>query len=164
MVCIIRDFLRHPVFKECYKFIIKEEQFNKLNEQQFKIELPGDVWNNNSIFAKCFWGDNERATKSSGFVRNMYDNRKNDASWGECLPIDFDITFNFVPRMCEEDKCEICPLAQYSEYKDKDKYKNWQEKICHENMEGKWCPLALYSCGIKHRCNNQCTLRTTPKL
>ena len=87
----------------------------------------------------------------------MYDNRHKDGNdWGDCLPIDFDITFNFVPRMCEEDKCDICPLAKYSEDKDKEKYINWQEKICQESNKGKLCPLALYACGIKHKCDENC--------
>ena len=158
MWCIIRDFIRHPVFRKCYQLIIGTEKFRNLCEkEQGRIELPGDVWNNNSTFAKCFWKNGEEAIKSSGFIRKMYDNRHKDGNdWGDCLPIDFDITFNFVPRMCEEDKCDICPLAKYSEDKDKEKYINWQEKICQESNKGKLCPLALYACGIKHKCDENC--------
>ena len=159
MWCIIRDFLVHPVFSECFKIIIDETNFVILNgkTEYAKIELPGDVWNNNSKFALCFWGDNN-ATKSSGFVRQMYDNRKDTDKWNGCLPIHFDITFNFVPRMCEEDKCDICPLAKDS--KDDDiskKYGNkWKESICP--TKDKYCTLALCATGIKHKCDGTCKI------
>ena len=158
MWCIIRDFITHPVFSECFKIIIDKTNFDKLNNktEYAKIELPGDVWNNNSKFALCFWGDNN-ATKSSGFVRQMYDNSNQD-EWGGCLPIHFDITFNFVPRMCEEDKCDICPLAQYSHYTEiKDKYASkWYENIC--KTKDKYCTLALCATGIKHKCDETCKI------
>ena len=58
MWCIIRDFLRHPIFSKCFQLIIDktDEEFKKFIEENYShIELPGDVWNNNSKFAKCFW-------------------------------------------------------------------------------------------------------------
>ena len=178
MWCVIRDFLVNPVFKACFKCIIGNGAFNELEKKYYKIELPGDVWNNNLRFCQCFWEkyvlmyekDNEKLVKtdangtktilwenfkSSGFVRERYDNAtENKTVWSGCLPIDFDITFNFVPRMCEEDKCHICPLNPENI--------DWQKQICQKTNGKKLCPLALYACGIEYPCKKGCALSKQP--
>lgn len=146
MWCIIRDFLRHPIFSKCFQLTINktDKEFEEYIKNNYHcIELPGDVWNNNSKFAECFWGKSDKNFKSSKFAREKY--KKNGENWKGCKPIDFDITFNFVPKMCEVDMCDICPLKENA------KKDEWKNKLCHE-QEGKLCPLALYSCGIKHKC------------
>jgi len=171
MWCIIRDLLVNPVFSACFKCIIGNDRFTNLKKEYDRVELPGDVWNNNSKFGYCFWGESDNY-KSSGYVRDRYNKRKeNKEKWGRCLPIHFDVTFNFVPRMCEEDKCDICPLAKHScdeNIENIGKSSNWEKLICpfekeykpeeknkekHEDKNViKLCPVVLYSCGIKHKC------------
>jgi len=62
--CSLRDFFKHPEFKEYLLRALKKEDvsenaieslFSESNLHQF--ELPGDVWNNNSKFRHCILGD-----------------------------------------------------------------------------------------------------------
>lgn len=165
MWCIIRDFLKHPVFRECFKLIINNKKYNELLNEYFTVELPGDVWNNNSVFAHCFWENIENKNfKSSEFVRKRYNKCLVDNNtWNGCFPIHFDITFSFVPRMCEEDNCKICPLAQFScDEKIKEIAKNNKtvlSQMCHQK-DGQYCSFALYSTGLKHTCDKEnCPLK-----
>lgn len=150
--CVIRDYLYNPTFRECLEIIVGKKRLNELMKTLSDIELPGDVWNNNPKFAKCVWGESKQKFKSSREVRKRY----NKEEWGNCLPIHFDITFWFVPRMCSMDNCHFCPLAQFSKDPSiKDKFKkNWYENICH-GTEGKYCTIALYATGIKHLCKGK---------
>ena len=145
--CVIRDMFYHPIFSECYRIILgmNESEFNLYKQQQIKnIELPGDVWNNNQKFAKCFWGEEMKPKNSSKFLRIQFNRHKDYEAYG--LPIHFDITFNYVPRMCSSDKCSICPMNSNPDQKDE--FKN----ICH-GIKDKICPFILYSTDLTHKCS-----------
>ena len=103
-----------------------------------QLELPGDVWNNNPKFRKCIFKDTEYENFSGitpKLLRNIYENEKIDIGYLEC----FDITFDFVPRMCELDNCIICPYGLIN-----GKAKDFH-KVCI-NHPGKFCPVVLTSC------------------
>ena len=110
---------------------VAKENYNKIKEVIF-VRAAGK--NKLEIIGKAsglkYWG-NEKI------------NEKFKEKWNGCLPIHFDITFNFVPRMCNISNCDICPLNP--------KETDWENKICHKK-EGQYCSLALYSTGIKHKC------------
>ncbi len=143
--CVLRDFLYHPYCSECYRIILNMsvQDFDKYKKEQIKkLELPGDVWNNNITFAKCFWGKDKFKDKkkynSSKFTREELHTYKNKCEWN---PINFDITFLYVPKMCNERNCSLCPF--YKDFK--------LEDICHKTT-GKYCSFLLYSTGIKYKC------------
>lgn len=160
--CEVRDFLYDPVLQECFKIIIGEKKFNTLkgeeNANLSSLELPGDVWNNNSTFAGCFWGEeytnleNKNNFNSSKFVREQFNKSNDENCWGGCYPHNFDITFNFVPRMCESNNCSICPIFK-NENNENKKGKDW-ENLCHKTKE-KYCSFALYATGVKHVCKGE---------
>ena len=156
--CVIRDYMYNPLFKKCFQKVVGKKNFLKLSKHESleKIELPGDVWNNNLDFARCFWTNVDESAKkinSSKIIRKNYINYKD--SWNGCLPIQFDITFNFVPRMCTIGNCNICPLAQFSKINEIKEFGNqWQEIVCHKQA-GKYCTMALYATGIKHICKGE---------
>lgn len=153
--CVIRDFIYHPIFKKCLEITVGENKRVKWLNDIDKIELPGDVWNNNVQFAKCMFGLEKKNFKSSVEIRKIYENNKEE--WGACCPIHFDITFAFVPRMCSVKNCETCPLAKYSkikEIKENSKDKDWRISICH-GVEGKYCTLALFATGFKYLCKGK---------
>ena len=115
--CSLRDFIKSPVFKSFFKRALRiegltDKDFRKLFEPESltQLELPGDVWNNNSKFRKCilrgtsYEGSKELLNK---IIREYYDKNK---SYLQGYPEQFDITFDFVPRMCEKDNCTICPI------------------------------------------------------
>lgn len=162
--CEVRDYLYDPVLKECFKKVIGGDSFDKLLDDVYNIELPGDVWNNNPKFAKCFWKVVKipKNFNSSWFVRDRFDKASNNGEnlkcWGGCYPHNFDITFNFVPRMCESNNCSICPIFKNENNENNKNNKNkkgkdW-EKICHKK-DGTYCSLALYATGVKHICNGE---------
>ena len=156
--CVARDFIYHPIFSKCFEIVTGEkvECLQKDNANEF--ELPGDVWNNNLKFAKCFWFNNQQANdkfkdieKSSKFVRELYE-KKELSNWKEknkeiqCYPKDFDITFNFVPNMCSKDKCENCPLCNKEKFDLKE--------YCHK-QKGKLCAFILYATGLEYVCKGK---------
>ena len=152
--CSLRDFIKSPEFSENFKKMLIEE--NVPTEQQKKLfsleslrqfELPGDVWNNNSKFRDCILEETEYKNKKMSLnkiLRIFYD--KNIDGLGNCYPEQFDITFDFVPRMCEKNNCDICPIGFL-----KRKGKSNFEKICINNKK-KYCSVLLTNCNYKINC------------
>jgi hypothetical protein len=62
----------------------------------------------------------------------------------EFYPEQFDISFDFAPRMCEKRLNLVCPFGE-----------NGAENIClgESNFKGQLCPVVLVTCGYIHRCN-----------
>ncbi|MCD7878802.1 MAG: hypothetical protein LUG16_02575, partial [Candidatus Gastranaerophilales bacterium] len=152
--CVLRDYLYHPFLSECFKVVIGEKNYQILEKQKEKLELPGDVYNNNKEFAKCLWDDeytkhtqkDSAKFNSSEFVRDIYNKEAFGASG--CLPINLDITFLFVQNMCNKDKCKICPIEN-----------NLDDGFCHHS-EGKYCPYVLNMTDLKYECREtDCVLK-----
>jgi hypothetical protein len=151
--CCVRDYkkgLYHKVFSEAIKEVAGRETgkfisiWDSLPMEQ--IELPGDVWNNsplfkNNLFAKILnidsipktWGMPE-------IIRDIYKQLKISGEIDDFYPEQFDITFDFVPRMCSKKLCNVCPFGQKG-----------VELVCIPS-EGKYCPVALLSCGYTAKC------------
>jgi hypothetical protein len=159
--CSLRDFLKSPEFKSYFKNALSKENlsdkdFNTLFSLQalVQLELPGDVWNNNPKFRKCILKgtEYENSTKPlNKILRNFYD--RNSSLIKNAYPEQFDVTFDFVPRMCEKNNCDICPV---------DKIENKEndfDKVCFDNKD-KFCPVALIGCNYKNNCvgKNECKI------
>lgn len=149
--CSIRDYIKSNEFGEEYfkKELIKRKVDKKIiknlfsNEAKRYFELPGDVWNNNSTFRNCilqnYKCDSKEETMSfNKLLRQIY-NKENIV---EGYPEQFDVTFDFVPRMCDRNNCDICP------FNTKNKIKN----ICVKDSN-KYCTVALVSCNYKCKCD-----------
>ena len=66
-------------------------------------------------------------------------------------PEQFDVTFDFVPRMCEKNNCDICPFNLTNK-------NNNIDKIC-VNDKSKYCTVAQICCNYKCMCKpNECTI------
>ena len=111
-----------------------------------QIELPGDVWNNNSVFKNNLFSnvlDLESIPKTWNMpqiIRDIYNQLKNAKDIDGFYPEQFDITFDFVPRMCSARACHICPFG-----------KNGADLTCIPTKD-KYCPVALVSCGYVSKC------------
>lgn len=167
--CALRDYLKSPVYKELFEKSIKEALvgyesditalFNPKNNSSAAcrcIELPGDVWNENSTFRICI--TDYHKGKLGKVLREQY----NEVEDIEGYPEEFDTTFDFVPRMCEKRNCDICPFATCSEHESKKTELNHVKisSLCVENKE-KYCPLILLYCGYYYKCvgdKKRCTL------
>lgn len=156
--CSLRDFFKSPEFNEYFKESLQDENvetaqlFTLKSFQQF--ELPGDVWNNNSKFRNCILENTEyKDSKKSlnKILRDYFEKNKDDL--GNCYPEQFDITFDFVPRMCENNNCDICPIGLL-----KGNEKSDFEKTCVIDTKY-YCPVALTNCNYKIDCiGKECEL------
>jgi hypothetical protein len=158
--CSLRDFFKSPEFNSYFKSALLEENidFEKLELFSLKsfqqFELPGDVWNNNSKFRNCILENTEYENSKKSLNKILRDYfEKNKDSLGENYPEQFDITFDFVPRMCENNNCDICPIGLI-----KGNGKSEFEKICVIDTRF-YCPVALTNCNYKVECfGKECDL------
>jgi hypothetical protein len=150
--CSLRDFLKSPEFKGYFFGALKEIGFADVHifqpaEILKYLELPGDVWNNNPIFRKCILrGTRYEQSRLllSKLLRKMFNENRTAIRQG--YPEQFDITFDFVPRMCDrKGNCSICPYGllrnEATEF----------NKVCI-NHRGKYCPVMYISCNYKMLC------------
>lgn len=155
--CSLRDFLKHPEFKEYFKHSLLKTGLNQDNVNHFfdykslaQLELPGDVWNNNPKFRKCvltnteYDDNNKKENRKEALNKILRDYYEKNPKIKElkCYPEQFDVTFDIAARMCEADNCDICPLSE--------KPNNFL-KICINNPE-KFCPLVLIACNYHFPC------------
>lgn len=153
--CCIRDYIKSQEFGECFKAALKEQGVDGTiismlfsDEAKQCLDLPGDVWNNNSKFRKCIIDNcylNEAEKKEKRFnklLRMLYDRGATSV-----YPEQFDVTFNFVPRMCEQNRCDVCPIGAL---KNEDN-KNGFQKVCVKDTS-KYCTIALMCGGYKCDC------------
>ncbi|MCD4822570.1 MAG: hypothetical protein K8R11_11015 [Methanococcoides sp.] len=150
MWCSLRDYIKYD--ETCNYMInglkdIKEdsliETWNNLDRTE--LELPGDVWNNNSKFRKCLFKNISMLSslnkyESPRFIREIYTKLKSEIDEG--YPESFDVTFDFVPRMCEKGMCDFCIFNE----------NNKIDELCTKD-KSKYCPILLVSCGYKNKCN-----------
>lgn len=119
-----------------------------------QLELPGDVWNERESFRTALFGrhvsdpDQAKRTASASLVRALYEYLSPDAPF---YPEQFDVTFDFVPRMCERSLCEVCPLGELD-----------PQRLCHENAYEKLCSVALLCGGYIVSCTSPCVIRDKP--
>lgn len=141
--CSLRDYMKDIHYREKFKKEIKPTLRDDICELYYlkQLELPGDVWNNNSKFLQCNF-DNKNSTPFNKYLREFVYSGENDE--GENYVEQFDITFSFAPRMCEQDMCDICPYALI-------KKDSQIEKLCI-NDSNKLCPIMLCSTGYRMSC------------
>jgi hypothetical protein len=149
--CSLRDFFKSPEFSNYFFSSLKNHGFDRnsvLKQSGLlrQFELPGDVWNNNSTFRNCILTGTSYNKKSNEpfnrLLRNIYVEKNILVGY----PEQFDITFDFVSRMCEDNNCDICPYGKDINKGDK------LNKICHKDTS-KYCSVVLACCGYRYHCN-----------
>lgn len=154
--CSLRDFFKSPEFKSYFFGALQTEGFEHIEKIQdpsllHSFELPGDVWNNNPKFKKCILKGTKyiKSTNSMPIqIREIF--IKENIPTG--YPEQFDITFDFVPRMCDLDNCDICPFGILNGVS------NDFDLVCRID-KSKYCPVLLTNCGYKRLCEGEdCTL------
>lgn len=159
--CSLRDFFKSPEFNLFFKnSLVSEDVDTEIINQLFtfnsfqQFELPGDVWNNNSKFRNCILENTEyeNSKKSLNVIlREFFEINKGELI--NCYPEQFDITFDFVPRMCENNNCDICPIGAI-----KGKVNSNFKKTCVQNKD-LYCSVALINCNYKTECtDNKCDM------
>ncbi len=158
--CALRDYLKSPEFNSQLVAALggvgvhDADKWNchepSLQAAMDALELPGDVWNNNEVFQAGLFSPylaNERPTwNMARTVREIHDILGTEGT-GAFYPEQLDVTFDFVPRMCQRQMCHVCLFG------------NGIEKLCHRNAS-LLCPVVLTACGYVHTCEpDQCDLK-----
>lgn len=141
----LRDYKKFSLLSQIFIKGIKDEANQDVWKKDFskQLELPGDIWNIR-FFEKCIKPIAEdmglflRDKKAPEVVRDLWERIKFECP--ESYPEQFDITFDFVSRMCDKNFCNICPFGPKG-----------AELTCIPS-EDKYCPLALISCGYIVKC------------
>jgi len=164
----LRDY-KKGLFAEIFKKAIREiipnraENFIKTWEDLplDLLELPGDRWNSDSRFIRCVLGL-EKSTKEtinleklnvSELIREIYKNEEYHKEFKKIgfYPEQFDVSFDFARKMCEERLCHICLFNSRA------------KSICVPNKE--YCTVALITCGYLAPCDQEnCIINKTKKL
>jgi len=119
----------------------------KLTYEQ--IELPGDVWDNSPLFRNNLFANVldlntiPQSWNMPQIVRDIYNQLKDNEDIKDFYPEQFDITFDFVPRMCNKKLCNVCLFEE-----------NGVASICIPTKD-KYCPVALLSCGYIAECEEE---------
>lgn len=147
----LRDYFK---FKYFSKFFLTELSLNKnINEELVNLEFPGDVWNQrfaqqllHPLLSHMKVGRDKVLTVSnaSKSIRRLFKwlhaQKQNITGY---YPEQFDVSFDFAPRMCENKLCEVCPFGKGA------------LRICYGNEvtpKDKYCPVALVACGYEVAC------------
>lgn len=144
--CVIRDFLRYKHFNEMFARIVGDDFSIECNKALLKdLELPGDVWNQNDKFKNCFWGKDKLPDKGPlpKNIREFYQKQFQDHNTLQFIPEDYDVTFEFVPRMCAKEECVVCPFNMQKG--------NKVLELCHQK-EGNLCPVIKFCSGSNFKC------------
>jgi hypothetical protein len=157
--CSLRDYLKSPEFNQVFVAALKNngmenpERWDKKNldaKTLGAIELPGDVWNNAKVFRDgLFSSDLIKRDKNLDMpqtIRIVYEHLIKDHDL-QFYPEQLDVTFDFVPRMCQRNMCDVCLFG------------NGIEQVCHKKSDC-LCSVSLISCGYKQICNpEKCKLK-----
>lgn len=151
--CSIRDFMKSGEFNPPFVNVLSTNRIPNAADWTYgtedsrealtAIELPGDVWNNRDVFRGGLFSpylEGERTSwRMPQTVREIF-NSLSESSDVLFYPEQLDVTFDFVPRMCERRLGGICVFGQGI------------GQICH-HQAGLSCSVALVTCGYLHECN-----------
>lgn len=157
--CSLRDYIKSPEFAPLFREKLSEKRCDEgiitkvfSKEAQQTIELPGDVWNNKFIFRNCLFKisqtKDEKGEPFNRKLRKIFEQEQITVGY----PEQFDVTFDFVQRMCDKHLCNICPFNVGAD-------PSRLAKIC-VNKADMLCPISLVSCGYVTECKtDHCSLR-----
>ena len=143
-----RDYVKpgsyhEPIFIEALKQS-KATSIVDLLEQNRKqvlcaLELPGDTWN--LAFNKRLF---DSKINHPADLRQYYDQLRLEGILSDDFyPEQFDMSFDFAPRMCESGEQELCPLKKSSKL----------AYYCFGNTgKGKLCPVTKILCSYESDC------------
>lgn len=155
--CCVRDYFK-SYFKDFFIKSLKEEKANKVlldifndKNQLFYLELPGDVWNLNPIFREKLLEPCLGKFEKKKFAEELRNKLKKPY-----YPELFDLSFDFVRRMCENSNnkingtmCELCLFGS-----------NGMTQYCHKDST-LYCPIVMICCGYEYKCSPEdCPVNT----
>ena len=153
--CCVRDYKKgvyNRVFNDAIKEVVDGNYRRKFLSvwnglPMDQIELPGDVWNNSPLLRDNLFADVlnfntiPKSWNMPRIIREIYNQLKGEVKG--FYPEQLDVTFDFVPRMCNRKLCDVCLFGE-----------NGVDPICIPTKD-KYCPVALISCGYKAKCEEE---------
>ncbi len=157
------EMVKKKVIEEADRIKIPDNLISKWKdpgEALDQLELPGDVWNTKFLMRiegipgklplKISTNTPENSRK---IVRRLYEKYKDelnkDRPEGDKLyPEQFDVTFDFVPKMCSKDLCTLCPLGCGAKHL-------CVGDLIMESGGEKICPVLLFSFGYLMKCTKE---------
>ena len=153
--CALRDYMKWEPFKGYFGKELSTILAGDICDVKYleQLELPGDVWNNNSTFIQCNF-PNKSTEQFNKYLRKKFnEDREGARIIQEGYVEQFDITFSLAPRMCESKLCNLCPYGIL---------KKGDHKFQHlcVNDTSKYCSILLHSTGFIYQCvgKEECTL------
>jgi hypothetical protein len=144
-----RDYVKpgsfhEPIFLEALHQAGATEFINILGQNRKSIlhslEVPGDLWN--LRFFQRLFGDK---INNAGALRHYWKQlRAKRQLSDEFYPEQFDMSFDFAPRMCDRRLEHLCPFRDSAELK----------RLCLGNSgKGQLCPITRVLCGYETQCS-----------
>ena len=153
--CALRDYMKWGLFCGYFSNKLLTVLGDNICDIKYleQLELPGDVWNNNSTFIQCNF-PNKSTEQFNKYLRKKFnEDREGARIIQEGYVEQFDITFSLAPRMCESKLCNLCPYGIL---------KKGDHKFQHlcVNDTSKYCSILLHSTGFIYQCvgKEECTL------
>ena len=150
----LRDYLKFKCFSS---FFVSHFSLSKdLDKFLFQLEFPGDVWNKrfaNRLLLPIISDEKVKGNKvfirsnASQTMRRLFQwLKENGVDLKGYYPEQFDVSFDFARRMCENKLCDVCPFGRGA------------LKICFgqkTSVENKYCPVVLVACGYRTPCKKE---------
>lgn len=143
-----RDYLKpgsyfEAVFMKCFKGT-ERGTIVSLLDKRYEIlpwlELPGDTWNLQFSW-KLFGAD----IASPRDLRNNYTKlRKGSLISSSFYPEQFDISFDFSPRICDRGNEDLCPFRKGT--------KIAAYCVGRDKTSDRYCPVTMILCGYQSKC------------
>lgn len=153
--CALRDYMKWDPFKGYFGQELSTILASDICDVKYleQLELPGDVWNNNSTFIQCNFPDKSTEQFNKYLRKKFNKDREGARIIQEGYVEQFDITFSLAPRMCESKLCNLCPYGILK--KGDHKFQH----LCVDDTS-KYCPILLHSTGFIYQCVGKegCTL------
>jgi len=150
--CCLRDYVKSPEFNDVFTAALAETGVKNskkwhrsnagLKAALQALELPGDVWNNADVFRNGLFSpylENERKSWDMPRTIRAIHKAMSEPRNAMFYPEQVDVSFDFVPRMCQRNMCDVCLFGKGI------------RETCHQQA-GILCPVALYSCGYRYVC------------
>ncbi len=155
----LRDYVKpgSPLRESFIKSFGEDQQQLLSQDSLFSLEFPGDVWNirfSNALLKPLFKDKKVNNRKvfvknASQMMRRIFETLSIEEKNGY-YPEQFDISFDFAPRMCEKKMEGFCLFRDGGA---KRICWKWQFPQTERNLlEKKVCPVVLISCGYVFKC------------
>jgi len=156
----LRDYVKpgSPLEDDFLRYFGDQRRYLQHPSKLFYLELPGDVWNNRffdqllkPIIESEKREDSGKILKgnASRMMRQLFKTLTPEEI-DEYYPEQFDVSFEFSPRMCEKNLEKFCLFRNKAAQEMCLKSQFTQTPV--DDLKKRYCPVTLVSCGYIFKC------------